>query len=214
MASRGAPPLAALSEAARAAILELEELRERGAAACLGAGGPLVLEIGFGRADLLLRLAAERPEARLLGMERSRKRVLKAARRVARAGLQNLRLVCASAEAALAQGIEPGSVSECWICCPDPWPKRRHQGRRLFQPGLVAELERALAPGGRLFVSTDHPVYAEWIDARLRATSELCNVHAPRAWSEEAPARPATAYELEWLAEGRRIAYFEYRKRA
>ncbi len=212
MGSRGAPALDALPPEALAVLLDLEPLRREGPALCLGAG-PLVLEIGFGRADLLMALAPARPEARFLGVERSRKRVLKAARRVARAGLGNVRLVCSSAETLLADALPEAALAECWIHCPDPWPKRRHRGRRLFQPGLVAALERALGPGGRLFASTDDPPYARWIDEALRAAPGLSNAHAPHPWSDAPPPRPATAYEREWLAAGRAIAYFEYRKR-
>jgi tRNA (guanine-N7-)-methyltransferase len=194
-------------------MVEIGELREA-AARCGASGAPLVLEIGFGGGERLLEQAAALPEGRFLGVERSRKRVLKAARRVARAGLANVRLVCAPAEAVLADALAPGSVAGCWICCPDPWPKRRHQRRRLFQPGLVAALARALAPGAMLHASTDDEAYARWIDLCLRGAPELENAHAPLPWSDAAPARPATAYEREWIAGGRRIVYFDYRKRA
>ncbi len=36
------------------------------------------------------------------------------------------------------------------------------------------------------------------------------NLHAPVAMSTRRPARPETAYEAEWIAEGRNIAYFDY----
>lgn len=190
-------------------ILEAEELRERGLGVCVGPP-PVVLEIGFGRGELLLELAARFPQRCFLGIERSRKRVLKAAKRIRRQGLANLRLVHAPAEYLLELALPEACIAECWINFSDPWPKKRHHKRRLFQPSFVVRLARVLEPGARLHAATDHLGYAEWIDAVLAAEPWLRNLHAPRPWSECRPERPITAYEAEWLAEGRPIAYFDY----
>jgi hypothetical protein len=47
----------------------------------------------------------------------------------------------------------------------------------------------------------------------MASTPELENLVAPERWSHAPPGRPETAYEVEFLAEGRPIAYFEYRRR-
>jgi tRNA (guanine-N7-)-methyltransferase len=192
--------------------LDLLELRLRGFAACVGAG-PAVLEIGFGRAEALIGLALAHPTRAFLGVEVSRKRVVKAARRVARAGLANVRLVHASAEAVLEHALPAASLAEIFVNFPDPWPKRRHHKRRLLQPPVVERLARALAPGGVLHVATDHESYAEWIAGVLSAEPTLENLHAPAPFSREPPERPETRYEADFRAEGRPLHYFEYRRR-
>ena len=103
-------------------------------------------------------------------------------------------------------------VSECWINFPDPWPKKRHHKRRLIRSDVVRELARVLAPGALLHVSTDHPDYAEWIAGVMEAAPDFVSLHA-RRWASVRPARPETGYEAEFLAEGRTIAYFDYRRR-
>ena len=198
-----------LDPAALAPVLEAEALRERGPAACLGPG-PLVLEIGFGRAELLLDLALAHPDTHFLGVEVSRKRVAKAAKKVARLGLENVRLVHAPAEYLLERALPPSCVAECWINFSDPWPKKRHFKRRLFQAPLLALLARALEHGARLHAATDHAGYAAWIHDVLSAAPDFENLNAPDAWTARRPERRLTSYEAEWLAEGRRIAYFEY----
>jgi hypothetical protein len=42
--------------------------------------------------------------------------------------------------------------------------------------------------------------------------SAFLNLHAPAPFSAERPARRETAYEAEWRAEGRVMAYFDYRR--
>lgn len=188
-----------------------EDLRERGLGAVLGAER-IVLELGFGRGELLLDLAREHPERTHLGVEISRKRVEKMARRVEKQPLPNLFLLHAPAEYALARVLPPSCVAELWINCPDPWPKKRHWRRRLIQPPLLALCARALAPGALLHVSTDHEGYRDWIAEALVGQTELVNLHAPAPWVAERPARRETAYEATFRAQGRALAYFDYRR--
>ena len=191
-------------------MLEAEELRCRGPQACLGSL-PLVLEIGFGRAELLLELAQAEPKRAFLGLEVSRKRAHKAARRAARRGIENLRIVHSPAEYVLERALPEACVDLCWINFSDPWPKKRHHKRRLIQPRLLAQLARVLAPGAILHVATDHAPYARWIHEVLSGQPLLARM-GPPPWSEHPPERRVTAYESSWLAEGRRIAYFEYQR--
>lgn len=160
-----------------------------------------------------MALAAEHPERAFLGIEYSGKRVLKMARRVARSGLANLRLIQARGEDVVEELLAPGSVETFWINFPDPWPKKRHHRRRLIQPGLVRALALRLVPGGRLQVATDDVAYAEWIAEVLAAEPLLENERAPERFAREVPGRRATAYELEWRAEGRPLHFFTYRRR-
>jgi tRNA (guanine-N7-)-methyltransferase len=196
----------------------VDELRARGVGAAfapdLGSAVPLVVELGFGRGEFLLELATRAPEVAHLGVEVSHKRVLKMARRLARTDLRNVRLVEARAEAVVHECLAPASVRAFWVNFPDPWPKKRHQRRRLLQPALVRELAVRLVPGGELHAATDHVEYAEAIHAVLAGEALLENAASPAPWLPEVPGRKPTAYELEWRAEGRALHFFEYRRKA
>ena len=186
-------------------IVSSEELRER----CLAAR--VVLEFGFGRGELLLDLAEAEPARAFVGVEISRKRVEKVAKRAEKRGLANVWLLHAPAEYALERVLPPGCVEECWINCPDPWPKKRHWRRRLIQPLLLERLAAALAPGALLHIATDHVGYRDWIADVMAGQSAFVSLHAA-PWSESRPARRETAYEAEWRAEGRTLSYFDYRR--
>jgi tRNA (guanine-N7-)-methyltransferase len=108
--------------------------------------------------------------------------------------------------------LPEGSVRTFWINFPDPWPKLRHRRRRLVEPGFVRELALRLVRGGELQVATDDPDYAEQIDAALAGEPLLENaLGAP--YLRDVPGRRATAYELEWRAEGRSLHFWTYRRR-
>jgi tRNA (guanine-N7-)-methyltransferase len=172
----------------------------------------LVLEIGFGRGEFLADLAARSPEVAHVGVEVSWKRVLKMARRLARSEQGNVRLVHGLGEQVVGDAIAPGSLEAVWINFSDPWPKKRHHGRRLVQPALVAALAERLCLGGILHVATDDVGYAEHIDAVLAAEPRLANLFAPDRWRADVPGRTPTAYELAWRAEGRPLHFWAYRR--
>lgn len=196
---------------ALAPVVSAEELRERGLRACLGAER-VVLELGFGRAELLLDLAERNPGRVYLGVEISRKRVEKAGKRAQRRQIGNVFMIHATAEYVLERVLPPSSVEECWVNCPDPWPKKRHWRRRLVQKPLVELLARVLAVGALLHISTDHEGYRDWIADVMASQSAFLNLHAPERFVATPPDRLETAYEAEFRAEGRTIAYFDYRR--
>ena len=169
-----------------------------------------VLELGFGRGEFLLTLAASEPGSDFVGVEICWKRGLKMARKVARARLSNVLLVVGRGEEALRDAFAPRSLAEIWVNFSDPWPKARHAERRLISPSFVAFAARALAPGGTLFVATDDVPYAHQIDESLAGEKALLNRYAPLAFLPEVPGRMTTGYEAQWRAEARPLHFFAY----
>lgn len=200
--------------------VSLSEVADKGWAALFPAetgpavGAGRVLEIGFGRGEFLLSMAAEAPRTQFVGIEVSFKRTLKMARKVARAELGNVRLVEARAEVAVQQVFEPASLEAIWINFSDPWPKARHAHRRLIRPDFVREAARLLRPEAILHVATDDVPYAHQIDEVLSAEPALENVHAPWPCLPEVSGRERTGYEEQWRAEGRPLHFFAYRPRS
>ncbi len=195
--------------------ISAEDLRSKGFAGVFSGhadSSRLVVEIGFGGGEFLLSLARRDPQSAHLGIEVSAKRVLKTARRLARTDLANVRLLEIPAQDAVRELIEKQSLDAVWINFPDPWPKKRHEKRRLIAPPLVRELADRLRPGGLLQVATDHAGYAEAIDGFLVAEPMLENANHPRRFLREVPGRPVTKYEIEWRIEGRSLFFWTYRR--
>lgn len=180
-----------------------------------GQGGPVarrkrVLEIGFGRGEFLLAMAERLPETDFVGIEISFKRTLKMARKVARANLDNIRLLEGRAEVALKQLFAPASLCEIWVNFSDPWPKARHAHRRLVQCEFTSDAARLLDANGVLYVATDDVRYAHQIDIVLRGEKALFNQYAPWPYLHEVPGRRYTGYEEQWRAAGRPMHFYAY----
>lgn len=173
----------------------------------------MLLEIGFGNGQFLVELAAERPEANVLGLEISQPALMRAARRLARRGLANVRLIYGPAQQFLWSNCAPATLDAVYLNFPDPWPKAAHHHRRLIDARFLALLATRLRPGGRLDIATDHAGYAETITALLLASPHFESRREEPVLAQ-ATQRQRTRYELKALAEGRRCYYYYWQRNA
>lgn len=174
--------------------------------------GPLEIEIGCGKGGFLLSRARSCPDVRLLGIEWANKYFRYAADRMVRWGLTNVRLMRTDAAHFVIHHLAPGCVDVLHVYHPDPWPKKRHHKRRLFQPHVVAAMVNAMKPGAELLIQSDHAEYFHWVCEALAASADLVEI----AWSS-ARAKPGeewcgTNFEIKYAHEGRTISRSAYRR--
>jgi tRNA (guanine-N7-)-methyltransferase len=163
-AGRRLSPLlqAALAEAGDQYALTLPETGEEGAldlAAVFGRPySRYALEIGFGMGEHLLDRALAEPETGFIGAEPFRNGVAKLVAGLDACGAGNVRIW--NDDVRLLLPLLPmGGFAAIYVLFPDPWPKRRHQARRLIQPPLLATLRHLLVPDGELVLASDDPGY-------------------------------------------------------
>jgi tRNA (guanine-N7-)-methyltransferase len=173
-----------------------------------GNANPVEVEIGMGKGTFLTEQAKARPDVNFLGIEWARWFWRYASDRLRRAGCMNARTVRAEAGFFLTENVPPASVSVLHIYFPDPWPKARHHKRRLIQPKFVPVIARALAPGGRVQIVTDHQRYwAENIEPTIRGpeaqAAGLTVVDYNRPGSAGEGEFVGTNFERKYRREGR-----------
>jgi len=138
-----------------------------------GKDGPVEVEIGPGSGSFLLAAARAHPDVHYLGIESSRSRAQRLQETLERAALTNARILHAPAQCVVRWCIPECSVTAFHIYFPDPWWKRRHHRRRLLTSEFAAAVERALLPGGRIFLATDVPLVAALAREVFGALSSL-----------------------------------------
>lgn len=165
---------------------------------------PLELEIGTGKGTFLLSESMRRPEVGFLGVEYARRYWLYAADRLRRSGCANARVVLADAGELVSDWLEDASLSGVHIYFPDPWPKTRHNKRRLVQPGFVSKLARKMKSAARLQIATDHREYFDQILAVLEASPLEVVPFGPTA-SAEPDELVGSNFERKYRREGREV---------
>ena len=171
------------------------------------------LEIGFGGGEHLLWQADRNRSVGFIGCEPFLDGVVKVVAGVADVGLGNVRLHPDDARPLL-RWLPAGSISRAFVLFPDPWPKKRHQKRRLVAPPLLDMLARAMRPGAELRIGTDIPDYARTILLSiLPHPGFIWPAVGPRDWQERPVDWPPTRYEQKALREGRRPVYLRFVRR-
>jgi tRNA (guanine-N7-)-methyltransferase len=178
-----------------------------------GDDAPFELEIGCGKGGFLLRRAQEHPELRLLGIEWANKFFKYAADRMARWGLTNVRVMRTDASHFVQHHLAPECLRALHVYHPDPWPKKRHHRRRLIQPAFVAAVTRALVPGARWAIQTDHAEYFEWIKVVMAGAEGLEAIPYDDPAHGIVEAGAGTNFEIKYRREGREIYALAFRKR-
>ncbi|AZI59154.1 tRNA (guanosine(46)-N7)-methyltransferase TrmB [Nakamurella antarctica] len=176
-----------------------------------GRNAPLIVEIGSGMGEATAGMAANRPDINVLAIEVYKPGVAQTFYHLAKAGVENVRVMRGDAVEILEVLIKAGSVAEIWLFFPDPWPKTKHLKRRLVNPEFAALVASRLTTDGIFRLGTDWEPYAEQMMEVISAEPTLTNMHdgfAPR------PAfRPQTRFERRGVTAGRAIFDLEFQRR-
>lgn len=143
-----------------------------------GREAPLVVEIGSGTGDAVVRGALTSPGKNFLAVEVYRPGLAATVAKIVHHNVTNVRLVDADAVQVLKHMLIPASVAEMWVFFADPWHKARHHKRRLVNPVFAELAASRLAQGGTLRLATDWLNYAEQMRDVLGACGSLTNPHA------------------------------------
>ena len=65
---------------------------------------------------------------------------------------------------------------QIWVLHPDPWPKARHEKRRLLSADFLELLSNHLTNDGEIIIGTDHWEYFEWIENQAKSTKLVKNI--------------------------------------
>jgi tRNA (guanine-N7-)-methyltransferase len=113
------------------------------------------LEIGTGKGRFLHEMSKNHHDILFLGMEKFDSAIVKALDKLLVDLRENMRLIRADA-IYLTDLFEPNSIIRIYLNFSDPWPKARHEKRRLTHPTFLARYKEILAPGGEIHFKTDN----------------------------------------------------------
>ncbi len=120
-----------------------------------GNDNPIRIEIGCGKGDFIVGTAAKEPDVNFLAVEKVSDVLVIAAEKVKNSGLSNVRVCCVDAKE-LEEIFPEGSIDRIYLNFSDPWPKARHEKRRLTYRTFLAIYKKILKKDGAIHFKTDN----------------------------------------------------------
>jgi tRNA (guanine-N7-)-methyltransferase len=172
----------------------------------------LYIELGCGKGKFLMQKAIADSDGFYVGIEGNENVILRAIEKVELLGLQNVRFVASYVENIL-DWFAPGELDGIYLNFSDPWPKLRHEKRRLTHGDKLKGYVKALKPGGFIEFKTDNrELFLFTMDEikRLDLTVEeqTDNLHDSTYTAKET----LTEYEEKFSSWGKNIYYVRIRK--
>ena len=178
---------------------------------------PIVLELGCGRGEYTVGLAARYPNKNYIGIDIKGARMWAGAKQAELAGMKNVAFLRTNIEM-LTHFFAPNEVAEIWITFPDPQMKKAT--KRLTSTYFMQRYAQLLQANGLIHLKTDSPFLYTYTQAMVKEnrypllvdtadlynTDQISGIGNLESDIEEARALQ-THYEHQWLDRGLTIKY-------
>lgn len=172
---------------------------------------PLFLEVGTGAGHFMIDYCKENPHHHFVGLDYRFKRSFHLAKKLSEIENKNFRYLRAKGERTAFIFAE-NELDGIFYFFPDPWPKTRHQKKRLFQAPFLEAAYSTLRPGGMLYVKTDHDEYAEWMEKEIKQFKKFNILLQSKDLRAEHPehllTKHVTGFEKIFISQGIKIKAF------
>ncbi|PLV59729.1 tRNA (guanosine(46)-N7)-methyltransferase TrmB [Thermotoga sp. KOL6] len=165
-----------------------------------GRTSKLIVEIGFGNGEFLAEMARKYPEKNFVGFEVSITSFVKAQKKFKRYGLRNVKLVKVDGRFGLRELFPNNSVEKVYVNFPCPWPKKKHENRRITSHDFIQTLSAVLEMNGTLELATDEEWYAREVFDKFKETEYFVVDSFLKNFRREVETR----YERKWKAQGKK----------
>ncbi|WP_276804622.1 tRNA (guanosine(46)-N7)-methyltransferase TrmB [Lactobacillus hominis] len=168
---------------------------------------PLAIEIGSGKGQFITTLAKNHPEMNFIGIELQTTAAGMILRTKLEEGIDNLQLMCADA-ANIAMFLPENSADIIYLNFSDPWPKTRHEKRRLTYKSFLREYQTVLKDDGHLEFKTDNQGLFEYSLVSMNNYGmkfDFLSLDLHHNESEIAQNNVETEYEHKFAAKGNPI---------
>lgn len=173
---------------------------------------PIVIELGCGKGEFTVGLAAKYPDKNLIGLDMKGARMWRGAKTVEENSMTNVAFVRCHIEL-IENLFEPNEVSEIWITFPDPQPQTGRTKKRLTSPRFLNRFKNIAEKGCIIHLKTDNTAFFEFTrqvinDQNLELLFETNDVDKKPAPDDAVSIH--TFYEEMFRSKGETIKYLEF----
>ena len=135
----------------------------------------IIIEVGFGNGDYLISNAKKNPDFLYVGSEVYINGIAKVLKHIEKFNINNIKL-CGVNFVYLLKSLKFKTIDEIYVINPDPWPKKRHNKRRLLNQNNLLLMIRLLKTEGKIFISTDSENYFDEIKLAISTENQFDKV--------------------------------------
>ena len=167
----------------------------------------IIMEIGFGMGEATALIGRDFPSDGFLAVEVHFPGVGKLMARIEELGLKNIRIMETDVHPLFEEHLEDESLDGIHLFFPDPWPKKKHQKRRIVNPEFLTLIAPKIKAGGFIHIATDWVPYAEVIEEVFAASAVFKGGVVDRPeW------RPLTRFEGQGITKDHQVTDLRYIK--
>ncbi len=173
--------------------------------------GDLRLEVGAGKGDFVIGMAKKNPNANFLAIEREVSIAGIMAKKIVESELSNIRVINSDFDILLPE-LEKLKFNTIYLNFSDPWPKKRHEKRRLTHIKRLEEFAKLLKDDGEMRIKTDNDsLYAFTLEQIPLSPFEIYLNEEDYKFDEENDV--ASEYERNFRSTGKSIHRILMRKK-
>ena len=132
----------------------------------------LILEIGIGMGENLIHLSKKNTQTNIIGVDPFMNGMVNVSDYSINNNIKNIYLYPFVFQKFLNK-YKKLRFNEIYVLFPDPWPKKRHQKRRLVNSDFLKKIFKILKKNGKFIFSTDNISYFENVKTILKNTPKI-----------------------------------------
>ena len=131
----------------------------------------IIMEIGFGMGEATAIIAKNHPNNGYIAVDVHPPGIGKLLARIVENNLTNLKVIEDDVHVVLQHMIPDEPLDGIHLYFPDPWPKKKHNKRRIVNEGFLSLIHPKIKHGGFIHIATDWVPYAEGIQEVFAAST-------------------------------------------
>lgn len=175
---------------------------------------PIVLELGCGKGEYTIGLSKQDSKKNFIGIDIKGARFWRGAKTAVEEGLENVAFLRTQIEL-IDTIFAENEVDEIWITFPDPQIKYKRTKHRLTNTEFLQKYKHILKPEGLVNLKTDSEFMHGYTLGLLHGEGhEILYSHHDiykTEYSPKAVREIQTFYEKQYLDQGKRITYIQFR---
>lgn len=168
-----------------------------------GNSNPIKIEIGMGKGTFIYNNALKYPDINFIGIEKFDSVLARAIQKIGDTDLPNLRLI--RMDALEIEDVFDKEIDTIFLNFSDPWPKNRHEIRRLTSTRFLEKYDKVFKNGNTIIQKTDNRKLFEYSIMSFNNYGYKIEELSLDLYNDDIKNNIPTEYETKFASKGEKI---------